>query len=80
VSQQGSGKTGQGRRPAVSPKYVIAGLVGVLALVFVFQNAEQAGVQLFFWQVTAPGWVWLLGLFLAGVAVGSFFPWLRRRK
>nr|WP_246087067.1 hypothetical protein [Nocardioides humi] len=27
-----------------------------------------------------PAWIWLLVVFAAGLAVGSLFPWLHRRK
>jgi uncharacterized integral membrane protein len=79
VTQQDKNRTA-GRGLATTAKYVLAGALGGLAMVFVLQNADQAPVQLFFWEVTAPGWLWLLGLFLVGVVVGSVFPWFRRRR
>lgn len=65
---------------SVSPKLVISVLVAVLALVFVFQNTGRGRVQFLFFELTAPAWLWFLGLFLAGVVVGSLFPWLRRHR
>jgi uncharacterized integral membrane protein len=52
----------------------------VLALIFVFQNTESGQVQLYFWEIEAPTWVWLISLFGGGVIVGSMFPWFGRRK
>ncbi len=51
-----------------------------LALVFIAQNSGEAAVNVLFWDFTAPGWFWLLALFLGGVVVGSIAPWFRRRK
>jgi uncharacterized integral membrane protein len=64
----------------VTPKGVGIGLLGVLALVFIFQNSSDATLRLLFWEITAPGWIWLLVLFLVGIAVGSMFPWFRRKR
>ena len=67
------------RRLSVSPKLVAAVAVAVLAIVFVFQNTAEGQVNLLFWSIRMPAWIWLLAVFLSGVAVGSAFPWLRRR-
>jgi uncharacterized integral membrane protein len=68
----GNGKKG------LSGKAIVAGVLGILALIFIFQNTGSNSVHLFFWEVRLPSWVWLLVLFLVGVAVGSVFPWFRR--
>lgn len=67
-------------RSGVSGKAVVAIVLSVLALIFVFQNTNSARIDLFFWHVTAPTWIWLLVLFVGGVVVGSIFPWFRRRS
>jgi uncharacterized integral membrane protein len=67
------------RRLTVSPKIVLAVVLGVLATVFVFQNTAKGQVNVFFWTVRMPAWIWLLGVFLVGVAVGRMLPWLRRK-
>lgn len=66
--------------PALSLKAIVAIVVGIVALVFVFQNTGTGRIQLFLWDVNAPAWLWLIILFGAGVVVGSLFPWLRRRR
>lgn len=54
--------------------------VTALALIIALQNRASGKINLLLWKIEAPGWVWLTSLFLAGVVVGSIFPWLRRRK
>lgn len=63
-----------------NPKVIAALVVGVLALVFAFQNTDQKHVTFLFWSWSMPLWIWLLVIFAAGVLVGSIFPWLRRRR
>ena len=64
----------------LSPRVIGTIVIAVLALVFVFQNTGRGQVQFLFWTVTAPAWAWLLMIFVAGLIVGSLFPWLRRRR
>jgi uncharacterized integral membrane protein len=64
----------------LTPKVITVAALGLLALIFVFQNTATGKVRLLFWSIEAPAWVWLIGLFGIGVAVGSMFPWLRRRQ
>ncbi len=59
---------------------IVAIVLGVLALVFIFQNTGSGHVNFLFWDFTLPAWVWLLVIFLAGVVVGSMFPWFRRKR
>ena len=67
----------QGR--SVSPKLILGLILVVLVLVFIFQNTAKSKVDIYFWDATAPRWVWMVVLFVAGLLVGSIFPWLRRR-
>lgn len=64
----------------ISPKAILAAVVAVLALVFIFQNNDRGSIDVLFWSVSMPAWIWLLIVFGAGIAVGSLFPWLRPRK
>lgn len=68
------------RQWSVSPKVVVAVVLGVLALIFVFQNSAHGHVRFLFWTLSMPAWVWLLVVFVVGVVVGSLFPWFRRRR
>ena len=71
---------GRARRLPVSPKLAGAAVLGILATVFVFQNTARGQIDFLFWSIRMPAWIWLLGVFVAGVLVGSMFPWLRRRR
>lgn len=62
-----------------TPKRIGALVVGVIALIFVFSNTGDATLNWLFWQISAPAWVMLLLLLLAGMAVG-FFVGRRRYK
>ncbi|MGH9117878.1 MAG: lipopolysaccharide assembly protein LapA domain-containing protein [Acidimicrobiales bacterium] len=76
-----SNAQGGGRlRRWLSPKVVVGGALGLLALVFIFQNTARGRVEFLFWDFEAPAWLWLLVIFVAGVVVGSIWPWFRRRR
>lgn len=80
VADRIEGELGGSGSPKISAKTIIALVIAVLALIFVFQNTGHANVRFLFLEIGAPGWVWFLVLFLAGVVVGSMFPWLRKKK
>lgn len=64
----------------ISVRTVLAAVVVVLALIFIFQNTGSGRVSFLVWEFNAPAWIWLVIVFVAGLAVGSVFPWFRRRK
>ena len=64
----------------VSPKVIAGGVIGLLALIFVFEITGEGRVNFLFWHVNAPAFLWLVILFGSGVVVGSLFPWLRRKS
>jgi uncharacterized integral membrane protein len=64
----------------ISPKIIIGAVIGLLALIFILQNTKRGRINLLFWHISAPAWLWLLILFAGGVVVGSMFPWLRKKK
>ena len=47
--------TEDGRR--VSPKLVAGAVIGVLALIFVFQNTGKGRIHFLFWTMTMPTWI-----------------------
>ncbi len=59
---------------------IVALVVLALALVFVFSNLDEGPVHFLWITVTMPVWIWFLLVLLAGVIVGSLFPWFRPRK
>lgn len=61
-------------------KVIIAIIIAVAALTFVFSNVAPATLRFLFLQFTMPAWGWFLAVLLAGVVIGSLFPWFRARK
>jgi uncharacterized integral membrane protein len=55
-------------------------VLAALALVFVFQNTGKGQVSFLLWDIEAAAWLWMLVLFLAGVAVGLLLPRIRARR
>ena len=58
---------------------VVGAGAAILAFIFVVQNTGSGTVQLLFWDITMPTWLWALLLFLLGGVSGYFFHWRRRR-
>jgi uncharacterized integral membrane protein len=67
-------------RGTPSPKVIGGVVLAVLALVFVFQNTDKGKVHFLFFSVTTQAWIWLLGVFVAGVVVGLLIPRMRGRR
>jgi uncharacterized integral membrane protein len=65
---------------SLGPRFVAAAVITVLALIFILQNTDKRRIEFLFWDANAPVWLWLLGVFVAGVVVGSVFPWFRRNR
>ena len=65
---------------AANTRVIIAIIIAIVALAFVFSNVAPATVRFLFLQLTMPAWGWFLAVLLAGVAIGSLFPWFRPRK
>lgn len=68
----------QGR--TVRVRTIVAAILALLALVFVFQNTSSRRVHFLFWSMSLPTWIWLLVIFVVGVVAGSLFPWLRKKR
>jgi len=64
----------------ISPKQIIGAIIVVLALIFVFQNSATRSVHFLFWKMSMPTWIWLLIVFIAGIAVGLLLPRMRARS
>lgn len=67
-------------RAANNGKTIIAIIIAIAALTFVFSNVAPATLRFLFLQFTMPAWGWFLAILLAGVVIGSLFPWFRPRK
>jgi uncharacterized integral membrane protein len=61
-------------------KLIVAAVIVVLALTFVFQNTATGRVDFLFWSIEAPAWLWLLIIFLAGALAGWLFGRRGRRR
>ncbi|MBB5742247.1 putative integral membrane protein [Microbacterium ginsengiterrae] len=64
----------------MSKRAVIAIVITIAALAFVFSNVSPATLRFLFIEFTMPAWAWFLAVLVAGVVIGSLFPWFRRRK
>ncbi len=64
----------------ISPAMIIAAIILILAVVFIFQNTDTSDVSFLWLDLSAPTWVWFFILFLVGVAVGWFGHMLRLRR
>lgn len=61
-------------------KNILAIVIAVAALVFVFSNVGIATLNLFGARIALPGWIWFIGLLAVGFVVGSLFPWFKAKK
>lgn len=66
--------------PRSNAKAIVAIIIAVAALAFVFSNVAPATLRFLFLQFTMPAWGWFLLVLVAGVVIGSLFPWFRPRR
>jgi uncharacterized integral membrane protein len=52
----------------ITAKRVIAAVIVIAALLFIFQNTQTGEFHFLFFNIRAPRWLWLLGVFAAGYA------------
>jgi lipopolysaccharide assembly protein A len=78
VSTPRSG-SGSGRRlSSIRPVQVLAGAVGVIAIVFIVQNRHRVHIDFFAFNLSAPVWLVLTVMVLVGVLIGYLLG--RRRS
>lgn len=68
-----SGKSGG----AFTPARILVLVIAVLSIVFIAENTHRVEVRLIIPLVTAPLYVWLIAMFVAGMACGAYV--FRRR-
>lgn len=51
-----------------------------VALIFVFSNTRSASLRFLGLHWSMPGWIWFIFLLLAGVVIGSLWPWLTLKQ
>jgi uncharacterized integral membrane protein len=59
---------------------IISVIVGVAALVFIFQNSEQQEVNFLFFSATVPLSVVIIISMVLGAVIGGSFGYMRRRR
>lgn len=62
---------------AFSPARILVLVIAVLSVVFIAENTQEVKVRLIVPLVTMPMYVWLIVMFLAGMACGAYV--FRRR-
>lgn len=65
---------------SIGPKQIAIGVLGILAVVFIFQNTGKGKVHFLWFDITAPAWLWLIVVFLIGGAVGWIIRVRRDRR
>jgi uncharacterized integral membrane protein len=61
-------------------KQIIAAIIGVVALLFIFQNDNTGHFHFLWFDFTAPVWLWLLVIFGAGIATGLLIASRRAQR
>ncbi|MFC6325465.1 LapA family protein [Microbacterium koreense] len=80
ATQQRSDGADASSASSVNGRAIAAILISIAALMFVFSNVGPATLRFLFLQFTMPAWGWFLAVLIAGVVIGSLFPWFRPRK
>lgn len=75
-----TGSSTEQKAKANGAKAIIAIIIAIAALSFVFSNVAPATLRFLFLEFTMPAWGWFLAVLAAGVVIGSLFPWFRPRK
>ena len=61
-------------------KLILSVIVAVLGLIIVLQNTESVQTRFFFWSVTMPRAVLIVGTMMIGFALGTVVSYLLTRK
>lgn len=70
---------GRGLRDRLTPGRIAVLVLGVLALVFIFENTRDVRIRLLIPEVTMPLWLALLIPYVVGWLCGRFLGGSRRR-
>jgi uncharacterized integral membrane protein len=62
-----------------NPKIISAIVVGILFLIFLFQNTDVVTLRLYFWRVSMPQIILILAVLLIGFAGGYIVAKLTRK-
>jgi uncharacterized integral membrane protein len=61
-------------------RQIIAAIIVVAALLFIFQNTHKGDFHFLWFDFKAPVWFWMLVVFCGGVATGLLFASRRAKK
>ena len=61
-------------------RQIIAAIIVVAALLFIFQNTQTGDFHFLWFDFKAPVWFWMLAVFCAGVVTGLLAASRRRAK
>lgn len=64
----------------ITPKMVVAAVVAVLAVVFVFQNTDSAKLKIIVFTVTMPRWIAFVVLLVIGAVLGYVARGVRAKR
>ena len=73
--------SGQGQAKSGFPIWlIIAGVLLVLAVIFVLQNTESITMEFLMFEHSMPLWVMLVVFFAVGFVMAEIWGYLRRRR
>jgi len=75
MANQSTGKTGD-RANIITARRIVAGVLIVLAIIFIVENREQVNIRLIVPLLSLPLWTALTGMFVIGGIAG----WLLSRR
>jgi uncharacterized integral membrane protein len=69
-----------GRREAMSPRVIVAVVIGILALIFVLSNLGSVSLNFLFLHFEFPAFLMFVLMLLAGAALDRVFQWWWARR
>ena len=70
----------KGEGSSIRPGQWLGLIAVVLFVIFVVQNTGDGTMEVFFWDLTLPVWVFFVGVFLLGAVFGWFAKGRRAKK
>jgi uncharacterized integral membrane protein len=73
-------RTGTKWTDYLTARNIIGAIIVFVALLFIFQNTQTGDFHFLFFDIKAPRWLWLSGVFAAGWVAGMMFTHHRAAK
>lgn len=64
----------------LDPKMIIILVIVTLIIIFSIQNSETVAVKLFFWKISLPRVLLIMGSVLVGIIIGVIYPFKLKGK